>query len=134
MIVIDASILAAFILKEEGWERLAKFLVRSITPSLAIGEVANAVWKQVALRNVMNLTEARQALKILKSMLDVNIAVYESRDVIEEAFDIAVRRKITVYDAIYIALARKTGSALVTLDQKQAEAATSEGVNVTLLQ
>ncbi len=133
MTVIDASILAAFILKEAGWEELAKFLVRSITPSLAIMEVANAVWKQVALKNAMSVTEARQALKILKSMLGVNITVYTSHDVIEDAFDIAVRRNITIYDAIYIALARNTGSTLVTLDQKQAEAATAEGINVTLL-
>ena len=133
MTVIDASVLAAFILKEAGWEKLTKFLVRSIAPSLAIEEVANAVWKQVTLKNAMSVTEARQALKILKSMLEVNITIYTSHDIIEDAFDIAVRRKITIYDAIYIALARRTGSTLVTLDQKQAEAAAAEGVNVTLL-
>ena len=133
MTVIDASVLAAFILKEAGWEELAKFLVKSITPSLAIEEVANAVWKQVTLKNAMSVTEARQALKILKSMLGVNITIYTSHDMIEDAFDIAVRRKITIYDAIYIALAIKTGSTLITLDRKQAEAAAAEGINVTLL-
>ncbi len=128
MIVVDASIIAAFILKEDRWEKLAEYLVRCITPSLAIKEVANTIWKHTVLKQAITLSEAKQAYNILKSMIGVNIELYPQDNIIDEAIEIAFRRKITVYDALYIALAKKTNSTLVTLDEKQARAAATEKI------
>jgi len=45
VIVIDASILAAYILKEPGWEKLEQFIVHAFSVELIIKEVANSIWK-----------------------------------------------------------------------------------------
>jgi len=52
---------------------------------------------------------------------------------LDEAFSIAVRRKTTIYDSIFIALAKRKGFPLLTSDKKQAEAAEEEGVQTTLV-
>jgi len=45
VIVIDASILAAYILKEPKWKRLEIFIVSSCSVDLIVKEVANSIWK-----------------------------------------------------------------------------------------
>jgi len=47
-IVIDFSILAKFILREEGWERIRDVISRKpYTLELAMEEVANAIWGEL---------------------------------------------------------------------------------------
>lgn len=43
VIVVDASALAAFLLKEPGWERLARYIEHSISVDMAAKEVANTI-------------------------------------------------------------------------------------------
>ena len=45
MIVVDASLLAAFVLGEPGWERLASYVRGSCSVDHVVKEVANAIWK-----------------------------------------------------------------------------------------
>jgi len=46
VIVIDASALTKFVLKEEGWEEVTPYLKTGATSiDLVVKEVANAVWK-----------------------------------------------------------------------------------------
>ncbi|WP_252900442.1 hypothetical protein [Vulcanisaeta sp. JCM 14467] len=45
MIVIDASALTAFILKEPGWQSLSKYIMNSVSVDHIIKEVMNAIWK-----------------------------------------------------------------------------------------
>ena len=50
-----------------------------------------------------------------------------------EAFRIAMRHKITIYDALYIALAEERGASLLTRDERQRDAAERNGVSVIYL-
>jgi predicted nucleic acid-binding protein len=50
-----------------------------------------------------------------------------------KAFKIANRNKITIYDFLFIALAKLKNLELVTSDIKQYEIAKNEGVNVILI-
>ena len=45
MTVVDASVVAAVILREEGWERLLKHLKGATTLDQAFKEASNAIWK-----------------------------------------------------------------------------------------
>ena len=46
--VVDSSVLAKYVLREEGWEEVEKYLERgTITLDLAVKEVLNALWKRV---------------------------------------------------------------------------------------
>ncbi len=50
-----------------------------------------------------------------------------------EAFEVAVNKGITIYDALFIMLARRLNCTLATADKKQAEAAGGLGIQAVLL-
>jgi len=51
----------------------------------------------------------------------------------EKALEIATKHKITIYDALFIALATNTNQPLITSDRKQAETSKKCGVIATLV-
>jgi len=69
----------------------------------------------------------------VRSFLESGIVKVERQDqFLEEALSVAVRRKMTVYDSMFIALAKKRGLPLLTSDKEQAKAAEEEGVKTIL--
>ena len=132
MIVVDASLLVAFIRKEPGWVRLAEYLKLCVTIDLALKEALNAVWKDVAVRKTMSVDVATRLMEILFSMVGVNIDVEPEVKYLPKAFEIALRTGVTVYDALYIALAVEKKLPLATLDEKQAKAAQAIGVETVI--
>ncbi|MEL9941162.1 MAG: type II toxin-antitoxin system VapC family toxin [Ignisphaera sp.] len=132
MIVIDASLLVAFIRKEPGWKKLAEYLKLCVTIDLALKEVLNAVWKDVAVRKTMGIDIAAQLMEILFSMVGVNIDVEPEIKYLPKAFEIALKTGVTVYDALYIALAMERKLPLATIDEKQAKAAQALGVETII--
>ena len=61
MIVIDASALAKYLLREEGWTRVSRY-VRERRPLYtvdhALKECANAVWKHTRLKGLIDSATA----------------------------------------------------------------------------
>jgi len=53
-------------------------------------------------------------------------------EVIDEAFQIAKEHNIAIYDSLYIALAKKLGFSLITLDKFQSKVASELGVGLEL--
>ena len=51
----------------------------------------------------------------------------------DKALRIAARNRVTVYDSLFIALAKDLGAVLATLGRKQADAANREGVGTEVL-
>lgn len=62
MIVIDASTLAKFILKEEGWERVADFL-KAGTISVDHVMKETAIWKRLIQREI-SFEDAKACLRL----------------------------------------------------------------------
>ena len=58
----------------------------------------------------------------------VTLRVYSSREVADGAFRLALKEDITVYDALYIELARAIGAILATFDEKLSKVAAKHGV------
>ncbi|MGC8983536.1 MAG: type II toxin-antitoxin system VapC family toxin [Desulfurococcaceae archaeon] len=130
MIVVDASVLAAFIRKEPNWEKLADIVKQCVTVDLALKEVLNAVWKDVAVRKVISEDVAAKLRQVLHLMVGINVLVEPGDKYLDKAFEIALKNNITVYDALYIALASEKNLPLATLDERQAAAAKAAGVRV----
>jgi len=130
VIVIDSSALTKYILREEGWREVRKYLEEGcVTLDLAIKETINALWKRVLMGNL----DEGYAKEVVRSFLESGIVKVEEQDqLLEEAFSIAVKRKMMVYDSVFIALAKKKGLPLLTSDRKQAEVAEEEGVKTIL--
>jgi len=54
VIVVDASVLSAFILKEPIWRRLTPYLTNAVSIDLVIKEVSNAIWKACVLKGIID--------------------------------------------------------------------------------
>ena len=136
MIVVDSSSLAKFILREEGWEKIEAILAedRAVTLELALTEVLNAIWRHAVLLGSFPLDVAREKIEVLVELVESGVLeVVEQRGHLRDAFEIAATQKVTVYDALFIALAASTRATLVASDARQAEVAESLGVNVKLV-
>ena len=128
--MVDASALAAFILKEEGWEGLTEYLVYSLSLDHVMKEVANAIWKAARLRKVLSEDEAWKAYEILRRIVGKNVVIVPELDYLNRSLEIALKFGITVCDALYLALAEERGLPLLSLDDKQREVAKKLGVAV----
>ncbi len=74
------------------------------------------------------------ALKIVRDLVEGKPFPLEPQEgYLAEAFEISVKSKITIYDALFIALAKKRNLELVTSDENQADAARKLNVKVTIV-
>ncbi len=81
-------------------------------PDLLIYEVSNA------LRYAKTLSE-EDVREAVKSIYDLEIdIIVPTLDVMKKAVKLAIKHGITVYDAVYVALAELLDSRLVTADDK----------------
>ena len=133
MIVIDASTLAKYLLREERWTQVSIY-VRERRPLYTVDhvvkEVANAVWKHAYLRRLISSDAAFKLLEGLARLIETRVIVVEQEDAyLRRALELALSTGVTVYDALYLAQAEKYGE-LLTSDKRQAEAAKQLGIKV----
>ena len=129
MIVADASVIVSFVLEEPGWENYIDILEYCFTVDHAVKEVLNAIWKSYR-NGVLSLEEAVLKSQVLKKMINVNVLLFDEVDLLDEAFKISLGHNITVYDALYIALALKLRKPFATLDLRQRRVAEALGLNL----
>jgi len=124
--VIDSSSLIKYFVREDGWRHVRELMLEGvISLDMAVKEVANALWRRI-LQGEMSY---EIALKIVRDLVVNRVIPLESEDkYVEKAIEIGVKSKITVYDALFIALAKELSLELITSDKKQAEAAIGNGV------
>lgn len=129
MKVIDSSTLIKYIAKEEDWESVEKHLNEGCTTlDLALKEVANALVKKM-LKNEADLETAQ---KIIRHMPKI-VKISSQSEYFPKALEIAVKNRMTIYDALFIALAMNTNTPLLTSDKEQAKASKENGVITILL-
>ena len=133
MIVIDASALTKFVLKEEGWEEVMSYLkAGTVSIDLVVKEVANAVWRRFR-RGGVTSEEVKIILQALWEIVEKAVRVEGELNYIDEAIRITFSRNITVYDSLYIAMAKMKGLNLLTADEAQAKAAMAENITAIIL-
>ena len=130
MIVVDASALIAFFLREEGWRDLAKYMVRTMSVDHVIKEFYNAVWKAVYMQKRIDVTRAREIIDMFKKYLSKNMEIRNEINYIDYAYQISLSNGLTIYDSLYIAQAIKENLPLLTLDQKQKIIAHRLGISI----
>jgi len=129
VIVIDASSLAKYILREENWRKVRDHLLNAYSNTLALAEVSNTIWKHQILHEAVSRKEAEVMFSALKRLREDVVLFEPFEKYLEYAFEISMNLKITFYDAIYLAQAKKHGE-LLTSDEKQRRAAEKMGVKV----
>jgi predicted nucleic acid-binding protein len=119
VIVIDASVLASFLRKEPDWEKLVNYIKNVISVDLIVKEVRNVLWKDYYVRRSIDKDTVLELYRLMKSLLGVNILLENEEKYLDDAFEIAILMKVSIYDALYIAQAKKNKLPLITLDMKQ---------------
>ena len=125
-LVIDASFAVAWAAGElEQSAAVAEFADRVVAgtiemhaPELFPAEAANAVWKGVR-RGFRTLEDG---MDMFRSLMEMPIELHRHRDLVTTALDLALRRGISVYDALYVAVALKELLPLFTADRRLAAA------------
>jgi len=120
VIVIDASALVKVVLQESGWEEVPTE-PHVATRDYALVEGMNAIWKAVR-RGELTTEQGRVKVTVLKT-LGSSITLFDARSFFERGLEIALKENITIYDALYIALAEALKAELLTADEKQYYAA-----------
>jgi predicted nucleic acid-binding protein len=85
------------------------------------------------MRKEISLEDAKRMFEAMKEILNKAVIIENEMDYIDEAFEIFIKQNITVYDSLYIALAKKKKLELLTADEMQAQAASLEGVRAIVL-
>lgn len=134
MIVIDASSLTKYILKEKNWQEIRNKInepepVYSI--DYVVVEATNSIWKENLKKN---LSESEALLKheaLEMACIEV-LHLESSKNYIKEALKLGMVEKTTVYDALYVVQAIRYGK-LLTSDGAQSELAIKLGVETTFI-
>jgi len=122
VIVADSSYIVEGLLKNK------KLLSddQIVTPELVVYEVTNAIWKHENL--LKDLENGKTYLSIVYGLIEAGTITILSPNerLMQEAYSVAKRNGITVYDAVFVSLAIKLGLALRTYDRAQIRAFKSE--------
>ncbi len=136
-IVIDASSLAKYVLKEPGWREVRRVIAEHqhiTTVDHAAKEVLNAIWKRCILRGDIDSELAHELCRVVIELFTEGvIEAEEETRYLDKAFEIALKTRITIYDALYIAQAHEKGYILLTSDKKQGEAARKLGIETIIM-
>ena len=84
---------------------------------IALAESLNALWKHVKVHKDLKMEDARSVVQDLTKIYD-KLNIVTSRELSEEATDIALAQGVTVYDSLYMAATRRLKATLYTADRK----------------
>ncbi len=123
--VLDASVAVKLAIEEERSAEARLLIAQSqadpsefmAVPDLFFAECANVLWKKVRRRTLAPPV----ATLGLADLWALELDVVPTRDLATDAFAIACRHGVSVYDACYLALSREKRIPLLTADHKLAE-------------
>ena len=118
MLVLDSSIYASIIVKDEFYEACKELVrQRSATLDLSFAESANVIWKHIYQLKRIPAEEVDKRAEMLVKLIKYS-KIYLASDFLPEATAIAVKYCITVYDSLFITLAKKLDVKFATTDEK----------------
>ena len=134
--VIDTSALLKYVLPEEDSSVAEKLvashhagMVNLIAPEYILVESANVLWKHLQRHNV----RPEEAVTSFRALRDLGIRLVSNGDLLEDALILAADNGITVYDALFCALAVRENLPLITSDNALVRHLTGTDVQVALL-
>jgi predicted nucleic acid-binding protein len=115
--VVDASIAVKWVIPEvlsDKADRLRAGDDEMLAPDLLLTEVANALWKKTARREITPV-EADRALDLVK---ESGIDLRPTGPLLARAVQFARRLNHPVYDCVYLALAEHEHVSFITADRR----------------
>ncbi len=122
--VVDSSVVVKWFVPEVLTAEAARLRSCGVplhSPDFLDVEVAAIGWKKRH-RGVMTRSEADY---LLLGLASIPVTRHPTTPLVAPAFDVADRTGRTVYDFLYLALAKQLGGVMVTADEKLANSLTS---------
>lgn len=129
-VVVDASVVLKWVVDEPGTKAALELLDGQDSlhaPDFVLLEVANVLWAKVR-RQVLTRPQADVAWEALAA---TPLALAVVAGLIEPARALAFALDLTLYDAVYVALAERRGCPLATADTRLARAMAASGLRAT---
>jgi predicted nucleic acid-binding protein len=118
--VVDASLVIKWFIPEIHSEAARRWLDPShdyLAPDLLFSEAGNTVWKKVRRKE---LAEA-EGRHLVTDIAQVAVETVAIRSLLQDALALALTVGITVYDAMYLALAVRLETEVITGDDRFAD-------------
>ena len=122
IVVIDASAAVDLVVNAPARSAEARLLSDAkwvLAPTLFVSEVTNVFWKYHRFRNL----EREKAEAGLSLALDLPDSLSDDLDLHSEAFAVSCLARHSVYDMMYLVLARRNNAVLFTRDRRLRELA-----------
>ncbi len=124
-LVIDASVLIKFYIPEILSDRAERLLAKVekkeidlLAPDLIYPEAGNILWKKQRLKELTR----PEVEEITDAILLLPLKIEASKSLLTVAVDMAIAYGMTVYDALYLSLAKVYETTMITADRKLVEA------------
>ena len=115
--VVDASLVIKWFVPEIHSEAARRWLGAwhdYVAPDLLFSEAGNTIWKKVR-RKELEETEGRQ---LVTDLAQVAVETVRTRSLLQDALALALTAGITVYDAMYLTLAVRLDTQVITGDDR----------------
>ena len=130
--IVDASVLIQGFMRDTDTLRVLTLLNHLFDPQPAVLhipefcllECANILWKQAQFHN----TPLANVQKSLDSLIATPVTIQPIIPLLPRALTIGVQHNLAVYDSLYLALGESLKHPLITVDLRQAAAASALGV------
>ena len=120
-VVLDSNVIAAVFFREDGVSEKSEQIIEKYdvfyTVDFAIAEITNVAWKKIVFENEP-VEIVKSGLKTCIEFITSVCEVIDSTELYDLAFKIAVEKKITAYDAFFVAASVKYDAPLATADKK----------------
>jgi predicted nucleic acid-binding protein len=116
-VVVDASVVLKWFVPEAGSDAASRLLAsedRLEAPDLLFAEIANAIWKKVVRGQ---LTRAESQL-LVRDIEKIAVDTTPCRALANDAHAIALITSRSVYDSMYVALALRRDTRVITADER----------------
>ncbi len=139
MYVVDSSVFASIIVKDEFYSRAISFIkkyskLNLITIDLVFVEVANTLWKHACLMKRIPLKSYSILRDNIKSLIVNSVSkIFKSTDILEDAIDNALKLNITVYDSLYVTLALNKKYKVASFDEELKRKLKQKGLDIIIM-
>lgn len=117
VVVVDASVVIKWFVPENGTEAALRLLQSGhqfVAPDLLFAEVANTVWKKT-LRGEVTTTHSH---RLTADLEHIAVETIQCRELATDAHALALITSRSVYDSMYVALAIRLQTRLITADER----------------
>ena len=122
-IIVDSSVLFALFFPEEysDWsEEMIKEYEELHVLELVFLETSNAAWKRIVIfKQPSNIV--LENLRLLHKFINDTCIIHRDIDYLQRAIKLSIKLGITIYDSLFLAIAEKYKTKVLTIDKKLVE-------------